>query len=91
MSNVQRLLFVCSRNQWRSPTAERLFGRDPRFQVRSRGVSKKARRTICDDDIQWADLILVIEEGRIVERGKHEEMMELGGRYHRLQTLQARI
>ena len=41
--------------------------------------------------IQRADLILVIEDGRIAERGRHEELMELGGRYHRLQTLQARI
>ncbi|MDA1264347.1 MAG: ABC transporter ATP-binding protein [Planctomycetota bacterium] len=41
--------------------------------------------------IQRADLILVIEEGRIVERGRHEQLMQLGGRYHRLQTLQARI
>ncbi|QDV09624.1 putative ABC transporter ATP-binding protein [Planctomycetes bacterium Poly30] len=41
--------------------------------------------------IQRADLILVIEDGRIAERGKHTELMELEGRYHRLYTLQARI
>ena len=41
--------------------------------------------------IQRADLILVIEDGRIAERGRHGELMELGGRYHRLYTLQARI
>jgi len=41
--------------------------------------------------IQRADLILVIEDGRIAERGRHEELMQLGGRYHRLYTLQARI
>jgi len=41
--------------------------------------------------IQRADLILVIEDGEIVERGRHEELMELSGRYHRLYTLQVRI
>ena len=41
--------------------------------------------------IQRADLILVIEDGTIVERGRHAELMALGGRYHRLYTLQARI
>jgi ABC-type multidrug transport system fused ATPase/permease subunit len=41
--------------------------------------------------IQRADLILVIEDGRIVERGKHDELMALHGRYHQLYTVQARI
>ena len=41
--------------------------------------------------IQRADLILVIEGGRVVERGKHDELMAEQGRYHRLYTLQARI
>ncbi|MEM1449099.1 MAG: ABC transporter ATP-binding protein [Planctomycetota bacterium] len=41
--------------------------------------------------IQRADLILVIEDGKIVERGRHDELMEQSGRYHRLYTLQARI
>ena len=41
--------------------------------------------------IQRADLILVIEGGKIVERGKHEELMALEGRYHQLYTVQARI
>jgi ABC-type multidrug transport system fused ATPase/permease subunit len=41
--------------------------------------------------IQRADLILVIEAGEIVERGRHDELIALGGRYQRLYTLQARI
>jgi subfamily B ATP-binding cassette protein MsbA len=34
--------------------------------------------------IRRADQILVIEQGRIVERGNHEELYELRGRYHEL-------
>jgi subfamily B ATP-binding cassette protein MsbA len=41
--------------------------------------------------IQRADLILVIEDGRIAERGRHDELMAAKGRYHQLYTVQARI
>ena len=41
--------------------------------------------------IQRADLILVIEDGEIVERGRHEELIAIDGRYHQLYTVQARI
>ena len=41
--------------------------------------------------IQQADQILVIEEGRIVERGKHQELLDLKGRYYELYTYQSRI
>ena len=41
--------------------------------------------------IQKADQILVIEEGNIVERGKHDELIESKGRYWELFTYQSRI
>ncbi len=41
--------------------------------------------------IQQADQILVIEEGNIVERGKHDELLAKKGRYHELYTYQSRI
>ena len=41
--------------------------------------------------IRQADQILVIEEGQIVERGKHEELLAKKGRYFELYTYQARI
>jgi len=41
--------------------------------------------------IQKADQILVIEEGNIVERGKHQELIDKKGRYFDLYTYQSRI
>ncbi len=41
--------------------------------------------------IQQADQILVIEEGNIVERGKHDELIAQKGRYYELYTYQSRI
>jgi ABC-type multidrug transport system fused ATPase/permease subunit len=41
--------------------------------------------------IRQADQILVIEQGKIVERGKHDELIQLQGRYYQLYTYQARI
>jgi subfamily B ATP-binding cassette protein MsbA len=38
--------------------------------------------------IRRADQILVVEAGRIVERGTHQELFELGGRYYELYTRQ---
>jgi len=41
--------------------------------------------------IRRADQILVLEDGRIVERGKHDQLIAQKGRYHELYTYQARI
>ena len=41
--------------------------------------------------IRRADQILVVEDGEIVERGRHDELIEAKGRYYQLYTYQARI
>ena len=41
--------------------------------------------------IQKADQILVIEKGEIVEKGKHQELLEKQGRYFELYTYQTRM
>lgn len=39
--------------------------------------------------IRGADRILVIEHGKIIEAGNHEELMQVKGRYHKLYTQQS--
>ena len=58
---MKNILFICSRNQWRSPTAEKVYSKDPRVNVRSAGTSPKARHTVNIKDITWAELIFVME------------------------------
>ena len=55
------ILFVCSKNKWRSPTAETIYRNDRRLNVRSAGTSASARKKVTEKDINWADLILVME------------------------------
>jgi predicted protein tyrosine phosphatase len=57
------ILFVCGKNKWRSPTAERIYKNDKRIEVRSAGMSAKSKHPISNDDIEWSDLILVMEDG----------------------------
>lgn len=56
------VLFVCSRNQWRSPTAEQIWRKHPGINARSAGTSASARHCVSTQDIGWADLILVMED-----------------------------
>jgi predicted protein tyrosine phosphatase len=57
-----KVLFVCSRNQWRSPTAEQIFRRGYGVAVRSAGTASSARRVLSAADLIWADLICVMED-----------------------------
>ena len=56
------VLFVCSKNQWRSPTGEAIFAKADGIATRSAGTASSARRQVSLEDIRWADLILVMEE-----------------------------
>jgi predicted protein tyrosine phosphatase len=58
---LSNLLFICSKNQWRSPTAELLFKDHPEHIARSAGTSEKARIKVTQKMIDWADVIFVME------------------------------
>jgi predicted protein tyrosine phosphatase len=69
------LLFVCSRNQWRSPTAETIYKNHQGMSVRSAGTEPSARIKLTSKIIAWADLIFVMEKkhkDRILEKFKAE-------------------
>jgi predicted protein tyrosine phosphatase len=56
------ILFICSRNQWRSRTAETIFNNHAEHDVRSAGTAKNARIRVNEKMILWADLIFVMEK-----------------------------
>lgn len=59
---MKNILFICSKNQWRSPTGEQIFKNHAELNVRSAGTSASARKAVNAKDIQWADTIFVMEE-----------------------------
>lgn len=61
MAKLTHVLFVCSRNRWRSPTAERLFADWPGIETASAGVSPDAEQPVTEELLDWADVILVME------------------------------
>ena len=67
---MSNLLFICSKNQWRSPTAELLFKNHPAHNAKSAGTSERARIKLNQKLIAWADVIYVMER-------KHKELLRL--------------
>ena len=57
-----------------------------REMVKTRAVIIIAHRL---SSLMHADEIVFLEAGRIVERGSHDELMALGGRYRKLFDLQS--
>jgi predicted protein tyrosine phosphatase len=57
------MLVVCGKNKKRSRTAEYIFKNDNRFNIRSAGLSPKSERRLTENDLKWADIILVMEPG----------------------------
>jgi len=59
---MKNVLFVCSRNKWRSLTAETIFKNNSELNVKSAGTENSARVVINAKMIIWADLIFVMEK-----------------------------
>ena len=56
------VLFICSRNKWRSRTAETIFKNNQTHTIRSAGTESEARIRVTEKLINWADLIFVMEK-----------------------------
>ena len=56
------VLFVCSRNKWRSRTAETIFKNNHDHIVKSAGTESEARIKVTEKLINWAELIFVMEK-----------------------------
>ncbi len=59
---MKHLLFLCSRNRLRSPTAEAIFSDYPGVEVDSGGLSDDADVPVSEEQIEWADIIIVMEQ-----------------------------
>src|SRR5512137_948454 len=57
----QHLLFICSYNINRSVTAEWMYDGVAAYVVRSAGTEEGARFVVAREDVQWADIIFVME------------------------------
>lgn len=58
---MKHVLFLCSRNRLRSPTAEQVFAEWPGVETASAGVSNDAAQPVTVELLEWADLIVVME------------------------------
>lgn len=57
-----KVLFVCSRNRLRSPTAEQVFSTRRDLEVASAGTNHDADTPLTADLVAWADIIFVMEK-----------------------------
>ena len=57
-----RVLFICSRNRRRSPTAERVFSERHDLEVLSAGLAPDAEEVVTAEMLEWADMIFVMEK-----------------------------
>ena len=58
---MKKLLFICSQNKLRSPTAETVFANQSDWEVRSAGLNHNANIPLGAEDVEWADYIFVME------------------------------
>ena len=58
------------------------------MEASSAGTAPDAENQISPDLIEWADVIFVIQDGKVVESGTHDELCAAGGLYSELYEIQ---
>ena len=66
-----KLLFICSKNRLRSPTAEAIFSKYAELEVYSAGLDREAENVLDSESIIWADIIFVMENSHRRKLVKH--------------------
>jgi predicted protein tyrosine phosphatase len=59
---MKRVLFVCSQNRLRSPTAEQVFAAHPAMECASAGTNNDADNPLTAELVEWAEVIFVMEK-----------------------------
>ena len=59
---MKNILFVCTQNRLRSPTAEQVFADWPGIETQSAGLGNDAGNPVSPELIAWADVIFVMEQ-----------------------------
>lgn len=59
---MKHVLFICSQNKLRSPTAEQVFATRTDLEVDSAGTNQDAENPLTGELVAWADVIFVMEK-----------------------------
>ena len=88
------LLFVCSENRLRSPTAEEVFSEYDNVNAIGCGTNADAEMPLSGDLVEWADVVLVMEKShkhKVSKRykelltGKRLVCLDIPDNYERMQ------
>lgn len=91
---IKNLLFVCSENRLRSPTAEVVFSEYEGVEAIGAGTNNDAVTPVSGDLIEWADIILVMEamhrdkisaKYKMLLKGKQMVVLDIPDNYKRMQ------
>ena len=91
---MKKLLFVCSENKLRSPTAEAVFSEYEGVEAIGAGTNNDAATPVSGDLVEWADIILVMEaihrdkisaKYKKLLKGKQLVVLDIPDNYKRMQ------